>query len=44
MISVRDRRRFTMTDVWMENATGTPVGAEAMLAATRRALDELNAD
>ncbi len=30
-------------DVWMKNATGKPVGAEAMLAATERALKELGA-
>ena len=28
-------------DVWMKNATGRPVGAEAMLAATERSLEEL---
>ena len=28
-------------DLWMENATGEPVGAEAMLEATGRALDTL---
>ena len=28
-------------DMWMKNATGAPVGAEAMLAATKRALTEL---
>jgi hypothetical protein len=28
-------------DVWMKNATGQPVGAEAMLAATERSLEEL---
>lgn len=28
-------------DLWMENATGAPVGAEAMLEATARALREL---
>ncbi len=28
-------------DLWMENATGKPVGAEALLAATERALQEI---
>jgi hypothetical protein len=28
-------------DLWMKHATGAPVGAEAMLAATERALDAL---
>jgi hypothetical protein len=28
-------------DLWMTTATGAPVGPEALLAATRRALDEL---
>ncbi len=28
-------------DVWMKNATGAPVGAEAMLVATERALKEI---
>jgi hypothetical protein len=28
-------------DLWMQEATGAPVGAAAMLAATERALDEL---
>ena len=28
-------------DLWMKNATGKPVGAEALLAATQRALSEL---
>jgi hypothetical protein len=28
-------------DMWMENATGKPVGAEALLAATERALNEI---
>jgi len=28
-------------DVWMRNATGAPVGSEAMLAAATRALDEM---
>lgn len=28
-------------DVWMKNATGLPVGADAMLAATKRALAEM---
>jgi oligoendopeptidase F len=28
-------------DLWMKHATGAPVGAEAMLNATRRALDEV---
>jgi hypothetical protein len=30
-------------DLWMENATGAPVGPDALLAATRRALDQLAA-
>jgi len=30
-------------DVWMKNATGRPVGAEAMLSATERAITELGA-
>lgn len=30
-------------DMWMKNAAGAPVGAEAMLAAARRALEELGA-
>jgi hypothetical protein len=30
-------------DLWMKNATGAPVGAEAMLAATQQALTDLNA-
>jgi len=29
-------------DLWMKRATGAPVGAEALLAATRKALDELH--
>jgi hypothetical protein len=29
-------------DLWMENATGRPVGAEALLDATQRALAALN--
>lgn len=28
-------------DLWMKKATGAPVGADALLAATRKALDEL---
>ena len=28
-------------DLWMKNATGSPVGPEALLAATKRALEEL---
>jgi hypothetical protein len=28
-------------DLWMENATGAPLGADALLAATKRALDEV---
>jgi len=28
-------------DLWMKKATGAPVGAEALLAATRKALDDL---
>jgi len=28
-------------DLWMQNATGAPVGADALLSATARALDEL---
>jgi len=30
-------------DMWMKNATGERVGAEAMLAATERALAEFDA-
>jgi hypothetical protein len=30
-------------DLWMRNATGSAVGAEALLAATKRALDQLHA-
>ncbi|HEX8707588.1 MAG TPA: hypothetical protein VF723_04950, partial [Pyrinomonadaceae bacterium] len=29
-------------DIWMKNATGAPVGPEALLAATKRALAEIN--
>src|SRR5438067_13505013 len=29
-------------DLWMKKATGAPAGAVALLAATRKALDELN--
>ncbi len=29
-------------DLWMENATGAPVGPEAMLAATQRALEKVS--
>jgi len=29
-------------DLWMVNATGAPVGAEALLAATKRSLEQLN--
>jgi hypothetical protein len=29
-------------DLWMKNATGAPVGAEALLAATKRALEQLH--
>jgi hypothetical protein len=28
-------------DLWMKNAAGTPVGADALLKATRRALDSM---
>jgi hypothetical protein len=28
-------------DIWMKNATGAPVGPEALLAATERALGEV---
>jgi hypothetical protein len=28
-------------DLWMTNAAGTPVGADALLEATRRALEKL---
>jgi hypothetical protein len=28
-------------DLWMEKATGAPVGPEALLTATRRALSEI---
>jgi hypothetical protein len=28
-------------DLWMENATGSPVSAEPLLTAARRALDQL---
>jgi hypothetical protein len=28
-------------DLWMKRATGAPVGAEALLAATRKALEDL---
>jgi hypothetical protein len=28
-------------DLWMENATGKPVGPEALLAATQKALDQV---
>ena len=28
-------------DLWMQNATGSPVGAEALLAATERALEQI---
>jgi hypothetical protein len=28
-------------DLWMKKATGAPVGAEALLAATRKALTDL---
>ncbi len=31
-------------DLWMKNATGAPVGPEALLAATGRALDQLEGD
>ncbi len=30
-------------DLWMENATGKPVGADALLAATQEALQTVNA-
>lgn len=30
-------------DQWMKNATGAPVGADALLAATERALTEMTA-
>jgi hypothetical protein len=29
-------------DLWMENATGKPVGPEALLSATEKALDQLS--
>ena len=28
-------------DLWMKRATGAPVGAQALLAATRKALEDL---
>jgi hypothetical protein len=31
-------------DLWMRNATGKPVGPDALLAATQRALSETKAD
>jgi hypothetical protein len=31
-------------DIWMKNATGSPVGPEALLAATERALEEIKVD
>jgi hypothetical protein len=29
-------------DIWMEHAAGAPVGPDALLQATRRALDSMN--
>ena len=29
-------------DLWMENATGSPVGADALLSATKRALEAVS--
>jgi hypothetical protein len=31
-------------DVWMKNATGSPVSPEALLAATSRALEQIGAE
>ncbi len=31
-------------DIWMKNATGSPVGAEAMLEATKRALEQVSSN
>ncbi len=35
------RRGRVTPDLWMENATGKPVGPEALLAATQKALDQV---
>jgi len=38
------KARNIAPDLWMKNATGAPVGPDALLEATSRALDALKAE